>query len=87
MRYEAYVLRASARGSRQTFAVYDNLRNQPVTKRRAEAPYTTTNKEKIDRLASRLNSANDAATVASALIDFGGSQSDAWHYAIVSLGS
>lgn len=75
MQYEV-----SALGRGNSFGVYDNIGNGFVCKRDLK-PFTTRDPMKAARLANRLNSASDASAIASALVDFGANQSDAWRYA------
>lgn len=55
MRYEVYTIRRTA--ARTVYAVYDNLRTQPVCKPDTNHPVTTTDRDVAKKWARELNAA------------------------------
>lgn len=55
MRYEVYTLRRTA--TRTVYAVYDNLRTQPVCKPNSDTPVTTIDRAVAKKWARELNAA------------------------------
>jgi hypothetical protein len=55
VRYEVYTLRRTA--TRTVYAVYDNLRRQPVCKPNSETPLTTRDRDVAKKWARELNAA------------------------------